>query len=97
LATTGTINLDMAALNGTIQVVTLTGDPTFTTSNRAAGRELTLVLHAGASGRTITWPSWIAVGAALDTALASGKAMVLALTMLGTTDAGAIASVAEQP
>lgn len=97
LATTGTVDLDMAALHGSIQAFTLTGNPTFTTSNRSAGREVTLVIAAGGSGRTITWPSWIAVGASLPTSLASGKTMVVSVTMIDSTDSAAIATAAVQP
>ena len=97
LATTGTVNLDMAAVHGTIQTITLTGNPTFTTSNRAAGREVTLVLAAGGSSRTLAWPSWLAVGAALPTSLASGKSLVVSVTCTDTTDAAAIAASAVQP
>ena len=39
LSTSGTVNLDMAAVNDTTQWITATGALTFTTSNRAAGRE----------------------------------------------------------
>ena len=97
LGTTGTVNLDMSTLHGTIQTITLTGNPTFTTSNRAAGREVTLVLAAGGSSRTITWPSWLAVGAALPTSLASGKTLVVSVTCTDTTDAATIAASAVQP
>ena len=97
LGTSGTVNLDMASLHGTIQTITLSGNPTFTTLNRAAGREVTLVLAAGGSTRTITWPSWIAVGAALPTSLASGKTLVATVTFVDTTDAAAIAAAAVQP
>lgn len=97
LATTGTVNLDMAAVHGTIQTITLTGDPTFTTSNRAAGREVTLVLAAGGSTRTLTWPSWLAIGAALPTSLASGKTLVVTVTFVDSTDAAAVAAAAVQP
>lgn len=97
LGTTGTVNLDLAALHGTIQTVTLTGNVTFTTSNRAAGREVTLVLAAGGSSRTLAWPSWLAVGAALPTSLASGKTLVVSVTCTDTTDAATIAASAVQP
>jgi len=97
LGTSGTVNLDMASVHGTIQTITLTGNPTFTTSNRAAGREVTLVLSAGGSSRTITWPSWLAVGAALPTSLASGKTLVVSVTCTDTTDAATIAASAVQP
>lgn len=97
LGTSGTVNLDMASVHDTIQTITLSGNPTFTTSNRAAGREVTLVLAAGGSTRTIAWPSWIAVGAALPTSLASGKTLVATVTFVDTTDAAAVATAAVQP
>lgn len=97
LGTTGTVDLDMAAVHGTIQTITASGNITFTSSNRAAGREVTLVIAAGGSGRTLAWPAWIAVGAALPTSLASGKTLVAAVLFVDTTDAAAVATVAVQP
>lgn len=97
LGTTGTVDLDMASVHGTIQMITASGTITFTTSNRAAGREVTLVIAAGGSSRTLAWPSWIAVGAALPTTLASGKTLVASVTFTDTTDAAAIATAAAQP
>jgi len=97
LATTGTVALDMAALDGTYQSIALTGDPTFTTSNRAAGRTVTIKLSAGGSARTLAWPSWIFVGAAAPTTLASGKTAVVTVTFFDTTDAAAVAAYAAQP
>jgi hypothetical protein len=87
LPTTGTINIDFAALNGTIQQISLTGNPTITTSNRAPGRSVQLVLDANGATRTPTWPGWRPFGAALPTTLASGKQWSFALRCRGTTDA----------
>lgn len=88
LATSGSINLDLAALTGTVQTVALTGGATFTTSGRAAGRHLELVLVAGAAARTLAWPvGWQAFGSALPTSLAAGAVLRLAIECLGTTDA----------
>jgi hypothetical protein len=97
LSTSGTVNLDMAAVHGTIQTIAASGTITFTTSNRAAGREVTLVIAAGGSSRTLVWPSWLAVGATLPTTLASGKTLVATVTFVDTTDAAAIAAAAVQP
>lgn len=97
LATTGTINLDMDALNSTYQSITLTGNPAFTTSNRAAGRSVSVKLSAGGSSRTITWPSWIPLGSALPTTLASGKVALFTVTFFDGTDAAAVAAYAAQP
>lgn len=92
LGTSGTVNLDMSALHGTIQTVALDGAATFTTSNRAAGREVTLILSAGGASRTLTWPSWLVVGAALPTTLESGKTAVITATCTDTTDAATVAA-----
>lgn len=86
LGTTGTVDLNFLTLRGTIQTITLTGNPTFTTSNKAAGRSFELRIASGGSARTITWPTWIAFGAALPTSLASGKTLSVALRCLGTTE-----------
>lgn len=96
LATSGTVNLDMAVLHGTIQTIALSGDVTFTTSNRAAGREVTLILSAGGASRTLAWPSWLVVGTALPTTLASGKTAVVTATCTDTTDAATVAAGAVQ-
>lgn len=97
LATTGTINLDMTGLHGTIQTIALTGNPTFTTSNRAAGREVTIILSAGGGTRSLAFPGWIFVGAAAPTSLASGKSAVITVTFTDNTDAAAIAAYSAQP
>lgn len=97
LSTSGTINLDLSTLNGTYQTITLTGNPTFTTSNLAAGRTVTVILAAGGSSRTLAFPAWIFVGAAAPTTLASGKTGVFTVTATSTTDASCVATYAAQP
>lgn len=87
LGTTGTVNLDLAALTGTLQTIAATGNITFTTSNRAAGRSFELRIAANGATRTLTWPSWVAFGAALPTSLASGAVLRVAISCTGTTDA----------
>ena len=98
LGTSGTVNLDMASVHGTIQTIAASGAITFTTSNRSAGREVTLIISAGASNRTLAWPSWLTVGAAaMPTTLISGKTLVATVTCIDTTDAAAVATFAVQP
>lgn len=97
LGTTGTVDLDMTALNGTIQWIVATGDITFTTSNRAAGCNVRVFIDAGASTRTLAYPAWIAHGVALPTSLASGKRLALTVLSLGTTDANISATASAQP
>ena len=64
LGTSGSIALDPA--NGSIQVSTLTGDPTFTDSLEA-GQTLILMLNGGASN-TVTFPTVTWVGPDGDSA-----------------------------
>lgn len=97
LGTSGTVTLDLAALDGTYQSIALTGGITFATSNRAAGRTVTVKLSAGGSSRALAWPSWIFVGSAAPTTLAANKSAVFTVTMFDATDAGAIAAYAAQP
>jgi len=97
LGTTGTVDLDMAALHGTYQTIALSGALTLTTSNRAAGRSVTLRLAAGGGARALTFPGWVFVGAAAPTTLASGKVGILTVTFFDTSDAAAVAAWAAQP
>lgn len=49
-----TINLD----NGSVQILTLTGNCTFTFPTATAGKSFTLLLRQdGTGGRTVTWPA----------------------------------------
>lgn len=87
LGTTGTVNLDFAALVGTLQTISATGNITFTASNYAAGLEFELRIDANGGTRTLAYPAtWKAYGAALPTSLASGKVLTLAIRSTGTTE-----------
>lgn len=87
LGTTGTVNLDFAALVGTLQTIAASGNITFTASNYAAGLEFELRIDANGGTRTLAYPAtWKAYGAALPTSLASGKVLTLALRSTGTTE-----------
>ena len=93
LGTTGTVNLDMSALTGSYQSITMTGSITFTTSNRASGRSVTLRIDPGASSRTLTYPgTWRFVGTKI-TSLNASKLAVLTLTFFGTADSDCIAAI----
>ena len=87
LGTTGSVALDFSTLVGTRQSITASGNITFTTSNLAAGRGFELRIGAGGSTRTLTWPAWVAFGAALPTSLASGATLIVSLFANSTTDA----------
>lgn len=93
-AATTDIDLDG---NG-FQTVTLTGNITFTTSNRAAGRCKTIRMVGDSSSRTLTWPAgWTWIGAAAPSALAANKDAILTITAFGTADADIVAAYAVEP
>lgn len=95
LGTTGTVNLDFAALVGSRWPIVATGNITFTASNYAAGREFDIRIDANGATRTLAYPaSWKAYGAALPTSLASGKVLILTLRATGTTEASVDAAAA---
>ena len=98
LGTTGTLNLDMNA--SMLQTTgTLTGNITLTTSNRAAGKTVTLRIVNGGTDRTITWPSWVFVGTApgAPETITANKTAVVTITAFGTADTDIVAAYAEQP
>jgi hypothetical protein len=93
LGTSGTVNLDISALTGSYQSITMAGAITFTTSNRGAGRSVTLRLDPGASSRSLTYPTgWRFVGTRVTT-LNSTKLAVLTITFFGTADTDCIAAI----
>jgi hypothetical protein len=92
-----TTDLDMATLDGQFRTITLTGDLTLTTSNRAAGRVVLIRLLPGASQRTLTFPvGWVFVGNTKPATLAASKTAVLSLTFFGTADTDCVAAYAVQ-
>ena len=86
---------DLDLLSNAIQTVTLTGDVTITTSNKAAGRSLLVRLIASGGVRTFTaLPAWVWVGGTAPASLASGKRALLSLTCFGTADTDIVAAYA---
>jgi hypothetical protein len=79
-----TINLDLAALTGTHQLLTLTGAVEFTTSNRALGRWVTIFIDPGASNRTLTFPAGWTFYSAKPSTQTANKRAVLTLKANGT-------------
>ena len=91
----GTLNLDFTADN--IRTVTLAGNLTLTTSNRATGRQKIVRIIGDGSVRTLTFPAgWKFVGAVRPAQLAASKIGVLSLFCFGTTDADIVASWAPE-
>jgi hypothetical protein len=90
------VTLDMAALDQQYRTISLTGALTFTTSNRAAGRMMSLRLICDATGRALTFPAgWVFVGTKPST-IAASKVAVLSLTFYGTADTDCIAAYSVQ-
>jgi hypothetical protein len=91
LATTGTVNIDFAGASYRTQAE-LTGAVTYTASNYAAGRSVTIRVTNGATLRTLTFPaSWKFVGAK-PADIAASKVGILTVTSFGTTEADCVAA-----
>lgn len=91
-----TVDLDMASRNGGYFTISLTGDLTFTTSNRAAGRTVTLRLICDATQRTLTVPAgWVFVGSK-PANIAASKTAILSLSFFGTADSDCVAAYGVQ-
>ena len=84
----------MSVITGNFRTITLTGNVTFTTSNRAAGRFVSIRILPGASSRNFTFPTdWKFVGAK-PTSIAANKVGVLSITFFGTGDIDCVAAYA---
>jgi hypothetical protein len=79
------------------RTISLTGNITFTTSNLAAGKSVTLKILADGSTRTFTFPGWIFVGAGAPADISANKTAILTLTAFGAADANVVAAYAVQP
>ena len=91
-----TTDIDLTVVG--IRTLALTGNVTFTTSNRAAGRRASLKIAADSSTRTFTFPAgWVFVGAAAPANIAANKVARLTLECYGTADTDIIAAYAVQP
>jgi hypothetical protein len=89
-----TTDLDMAVITGNFRTLTLTGNVTFTTSNREAGRFVSIRILPGASLRTLTFPTdWKFIGTK-PTNIAANKVGVLSITFFGTGDIDCVAAYA---
>lgn len=76
--------------------VTLAGNITFTTSNRAAGRRQVVRIVCDGSLRTLTFPAWVFVGST-PANIAASKTALLKLICYGTNDTDIVAEYSVQP
>jgi hypothetical protein len=91
-----TVDLDLAAVAGGYSTISLTGALTFTTSNRASGRQVTIRLICDSTARALTFPAgWTFLGTKPST-IAASKTAVLSLTFFGTADSDCVAAYGVQ-
>lgn len=87
------VNLDMAPALPMYRSLALTGDATFTTSNRGNGRGLTLRMTADGTTRNLVFPAgWTWMGDAAPPSLAAGDTGILTIGAFGTADTDVVAS-----
>ncbi len=93
--TTGTVDIDF----DTEETMThdITGNITYTTSNKGTGKRKTIKILADGSTRTFTFPSWKFIGAAAPTNISANKTAILTLECFSTTDASIVAAYAVEP
>ena len=90
------IELDMAALDGQVRTINLTGNLSLASINRAAGRRVVLRLICDGTQRTLTFPSeWVFIGTK-PANIAASKTAVLSVTWFGTATTDAVAAYAVQ-
>jgi hypothetical protein len=86
------VELDMATLDGQVRTISLTGNLSLTSANRAAGRSVTLRIIADGTQRTLTFSSgWVFIGSK-PANIAASKTGVLSLTFFGTDSTDAVAA-----
>jgi hypothetical protein len=92
--TTGTQGLDFTSQGYLTHAIT--GNITYTASNYAAGRSLSVRITSDGTARNLTFPTnWVFVGAK-PTSIAASKNAVLSVTSFGTTEAESVAAYAVQ-
>src|SRR4051812_17862103 len=82
---------------GAYQSVTLTGDITFTTSNRGAGKAIRVRVVGDGSIRNLTFPGWKFIGVTMPSILSIGKTALLKLTGWGSNDSDVTAEWIVEP
>lgn len=88
-AATTDIDFDLAGL----RTLALTGNVTFTTSNRGSGKTVTIKILCDATPRTFTFPAWKWVGT-VPTGIAANKTGILSVSGFGSADTDVVAAYA---
>jgi len=91
---TGTQNLDFTSQGYLTH--SITGNITYTASNYAAGKSLSVRITCDGTQRNLTFPTnWVFVGSK-PTAIAASKIAILSVTSFGATEAETVAAYAVQ-
>lgn len=97
VAYASSVALDLTAGNNT-QTISVSGALTLTTAHLGVGRQMQVIIsNASGSSQSLTFPSWIFLGASAPANIANGKTGVLTIYSSGSTDAAVIAAWAVQP
>lgn len=80
-----------------VRTVSLTGNITFTTSNRGANKTVTVRIVCDGTGRTFAFPGWKFVGGAAPASIAASKTAILTLLCFGANDSDVVASYNVEP
>lgn len=96
LADGSAIEIDFLGTGNRRLNLTLTGDITFSTTNRAEGRSVTVFIEAGANARTFTFPPWV-WPCPIPAGIAANKKAILTLTSTDTTNEKVYAAYSVQP
>ena len=91
----GTTDLDFDGYG--VRTLSLTGDVTFTTSNKAQGRLLKIHLSCDGTPRNFTFPSWIWFQTPPTAIAASKKGLLTLECAYGANDTDITACYVEQP
>lgn len=80
-----------------MQTVALTGNITFTTSNKAAGRRKIVRIVGDGSSRNFTFPSWTFLGASAPASIGASKVALLQLDCFGSSESDVLARYTVTP
>lgn len=89
------VNLNFDYNTSVYLTLNLTGDVTFTTSNRASARAKAVRIIADGSDRNFTFPAgWVWVGLTPPATIAANKTAILSVTCFGADDTDIVATYA---
>lgn len=88
------VNLDFNGTN--YQTITVTGSTTFTASNHAIGKEVSMKILCDGTARALSFPAWIFIGSPAPTGIDANKTAILSATSFSTNDANVVVAYSVQ-